>query len=272
MTDDLLRQEGNSSGVPGLEEDRTIDWINDLHKQYFDEFTNAGKNLPQYMRKHDGDTMVVRTNLAADIAAGAVTFTIGSSDSLDASGAGVIYKNYQYDIFTYTGNSGGTVSGVSGIAFAHEKGQIVSKLYPLAADFGRMRIEKDRGEGVRVNGAGYTQVPDMPGYRQYSLWQNPSDSAWYLWLPHITSGDVIIVYDKTPTELTTTSSTLDIPSQYADHMYLVHGLKGIFKQVLDDEYVPQMERAEQLRLVTSAMNRGSTGKKVSASNAYFRGI
>lgn len=270
MTDDLLRQDGNSSNVPGLEEARTITWIDMLHRQYFDEFTNAGGNYPEYMRKHYGDTMVANTSVAADFAAGASTFTIDSSDALSTSGAGVIYKNYQYDIFTHTGNASGTVSGVSGIDFAHDDGEIVSKLYALPSDFGRMRTEANetRYEGVRVNGLGNSKVSDMPSYRQYALWDN--GGQWYLWLPYVTTGEILTIYDKKPTSLTVVGSTIDIPEQYADHMYIVWGLVALFKQTLDDDYVGTKERMEQLKYVQTAIKRGNTGRPVSASNAYFK--
>jgi hypothetical protein len=273
MADDLLRQDGNSSGVPGLEETRTISWVDMLHRAFFDEFTNSGSNYPIYMRKHDGDTMVATSTVAADFLAGASSFTIDSSTALGTSGAGVIYKNYQFDIFTHSGNSSGTVSGVSGVDFDHDEDEIVSKLYPLASDFGRMRVEgtgETRHEGVRVNGLGYSQTPDMPSYRQYSLWQNPTDGAWYLWLPYVTSGDILTVYDQKPTNLTATTSTIDIPTQYADHMYLVWGLVALFKQTLDDDYIATKERTEQLKYVSAALKRESTGRPLSASNAYFR--
>lgn len=272
MADDLLRQDGNSSGVPGLESTRAITLIDALHRKFFDEFTDAGMNFPSYMKKGHGDTMVTYTALAGDVTSGATTITIDSSSALSTSGAGVIYRNNQYDIFTHSGNSAGTVSGVSGIDFDHDEDEIVSKLYPLPSDFGRMRIEgagDRRHEGVRVNGLGYSQVSDMPGYRQFSLWQNPSDGAWYLWLPYVTSGEILVSYDKKPTSLTVTTSVIDIPSQYADHMYLVWGLVALFKQTLDDDYVATKERQEQLKYISSALKRESVGKRVSASNTYF---
>lgn len=274
--DSLLRQEGASSGVPGLEETQTILWVNDLHKQFFDEFTNAGMNLPAYMKKEYGYTGVPGTYLTAAVSAGASSFTVASSSALDTSGAGVIYKNSQFNIFTHSGNSAGTVSGVSRILFDHSENEAVTKLYALPSDFGRFRIEKDRmsrGEGVRVNGTGYTEAPDMPAGEQFARWQNPSDSSWYLWLPRNQTGDILITYDHKPTELTTTSGatgTLDIPSNLPDHWYLIYGLAAIFKQVLDETYVPTKERQQQQMVLQSAMRRASAGKRIQASNIYFR--
>ncbi len=273
MADDLLRQDGASTGIPGLEESRTIEWINDLHKQFFEEFTDAGRNLPDYMKQETGFTGVVSTALAADIASGASSLTIDSSSYLDSSGAAVLYKNGQYDVFTFSGNTGGNVTGVSGVNFAHDEDEKVQKLYALPSTFGRMRIERDRGEGVRLNGRGFVRVPDTPFSSQYALWQNPTSSAWYLWMPQDATGDILVTFDKKPTELTTatgTTGTIDIPSQYSDHWYLVWGLVAIFRQVLDEDYVPQKERAEMNRIVSSAAKRGSVGRKLSGSDAYFR--
>lgn len=271
-TDSLLRQEGNSSGVPGMEETQTIVWINDLHQQFFDEFTTAGMNYPPYMKKRKGYTGVSGTYLTADVTSGASSFTVNSSDALDTSGAGVIYKNSQYDIFTHSGNSSGTVSGVSGVDFDHDENEAVTKLYALPSDFGRFRIEHDRmtrGEGVRVNATGYTEVPDMPAGTQFSRYQ-ASDASWYLWMPQNETGDILVTYDKKPTSLTLTTSTIDIPSSLPDHWYLIYGLAAIFKQVLDETYVPTKERQQQEMVLKAAMKRASAGKRIQVSNVYFR--
>lgn len=273
MANDLLRQEGNSTGIPGLEETRTIDWINDLHKQFFDEFLTNQRNYPAYMKKEKGYTLSSGTELAASVAAGATSFTVDSSSALGTSGAGVIYKSGQYDIFTHSGNSGGTVSGVTGIDFAHSADEAVYKLEALPSDFGRLRIEMDRekrGEGIRINGGGYDQVPDMPEGEQFALWQNPSDSSWYIWPPRGQTGDLLAIYDKKPTELTATSSNIDIPESLPDHWYIVWGLVAIFRQVLDEDYVPQKERNEQLRYLNAAMSRGTSGRRIQANNHFFR--
>lgn len=272
MANNLLRQDGDATGVPGLESSATITWVNDLHKQFFDEYLKSYGNYPAYMKKEKGYTAASSTALAADVAAGATSLTVDSSSALDTSGAAVIYKNSQYDIFTHTGNSGGTVSGIpaSGtgtIDFSHEEDEEVSKLYALPSDFGRMRIEKERGEGVRVNGSPFFQTPDMPSSGHYSLWQGES---WYLWMPRGQSGDILVAYDKKPTTLSATTTEIDIPEQYPDHWYIVWGLVGIFKRVLDDEYVAQIERIEQDKVLNAAFARPNAGKKLSASNGYFR--
>ncbi len=100
MADDLLRQEGNSTGIPGLEETRTIDWVNDLHKQFFDEFLTNQKNYPKYMKREYGVELSGGTTLTAAVTAGDTSFTVDSSSALATSGAGVIYKNGQFTGFS----------------------------------------------------------------------------------------------------------------------------------------------------------------------------
>jgi hypothetical protein len=270
--DALMRKEGNSSGIPGVQEAQVVVWANDLHKAFFDEFSDAGKNGPEYMRRDYGVSSRTYTTLSNDVLSGATTFAVEDGDGLTTSGAGVIYRNQQFDIFTFSGNSSDTITGVDGIEFDHDDGEIVQSLYALPANFGRFRIEKDRGEGVRINGLGYKKVPDLPSTRQFASWQNPTTSSWYLWLPHFTgdSSDVLVTYDQKPTELTAISDLIDIPEQYRDWMYIVWGLVGIFKQVLDEDYVANRERAEQLKIVNSAFKRNSAGKRITAGNTYFK--
>lgn len=273
--DDLLRQDGASTGIPGLESSATIGWIDELQKQFFDEYTTKYGNFPAYMKRHYGIIPVSGTELAASTAAAATSLTVDSSSALASSGAGVIYKNSLFDIFTFTGNSAGSVtgipaSGVGSLDFAHDAGDAVYQLYALPSDFGRMRTEKERGEGVRVNGSSFSEVPDLPYSNEYSLWQNPTTSAWYLWLPRGTTGDTLVTYDRKPTTLTATTDTIDIPEQYADHWYIIWGLVAIFRQVLDEDYVPTKELQRQQMVLQAAFARPNVGKRLSASNAYFR--
>jgi len=272
MAQDLLKFEGSTVGIPALEEARTIQFASDLNEQYFRAFWDRGLNAPEYMRKEKGYTAVAETALAANVLAAATTFTIDSSSALDTSGAGVIWKAYQFDTFTFTGNSSGTVTGASGIDFAHADGEGVGKLYALPADYGNPRKGLDAygapHDGVRVDGAGYRKG-DEPGARAFAIWQDSSQNL-YLWLPRYVTGDVLVTYDKKPTTLSSvnsTTGTLDITG--TDYWYVVYGLLSFFRQTQDEDYVPQKEEIKMQQILVKALARRSIGKQLSVGGAYF---
>lgn len=274
---DLLKFDGTDIGLPGMEEPRTIEWISDLKSQFFDEFYALRINPPDYLKSSVGYDAVGNTRLAEDTDAGDTSFTVEDSDYLPSSGVAVVYGNTQYDIFSFTTNAAETVSGVpatgrDSLSFAHTEGQEVSRLYPLPADFGRMRPERKydsymkNHEGVQVDGLGYRQVPDAPSGQEFSVYQG-SDGLFYLWLPRNTTGQIMVHYDMLPTPLTTTSDDVGIPSPH--HNYLVHGLVAIFKQIQDEDYVPTKEQNEQQKVIRNAIVKRSGGKPVSGNSKFF---
>lgn len=264
MAQDLLRLSGSGVDINGLKEDRVITWIDGLHSDFFEEFTKRGMNYPDYMKMHEGYTGVTASALSSDVSEGDVTFAIDTAAALPSSGAGVILSNDQYDIFEFTSNTSGTIAGITGVDFDHDNGSTVHRLYAMPSNFGRFRIEKERGQGVRVNGIGYTQVPDLPTGAQYAVYDNGTTK--YLWLPRDTTGNILVTYDKKPTTIDEIDDTLDTP----DYQYILYGLVGIMKQVLDDEYIPQKELQQQNAILQQALNRGMAGRRVTASSAYFR--
>lgn len=267
---DLLKFDGTDVGLAGLEEDRVINFVSDLDKQFAEEFYTRGIVLPTYLASHYGTDTVTGTTLSAATAAAASSFTIGTSTALATSGAGVIYDNNQFDIFTHTANSSGTVSGVpasgsGSLAFAHDSGNAVERLYPLPSDFGRPRPGKGRGDGVLVNGIPYYEVPEFPVQTCFSIYD--TGTTKYLWMPHSQSGQIMIFYDMSPDTLTTTADTISFPDPY--HWYHVWGLVALFRQIMDESYIPQREQSEMLKVVNQALMKRSAGKPIRASSAFF---
>ena len=275
--DDIMRQQGAGSGIPGIEETRTLDWINDLNAAYFDEFYGNGLVAPDYMASNIGYDSGSSTELSEDTAAGAITMTVASSSALNTSGTFVLYDNQHWDIATHTANSSGTVSGIpatgrDALNFAHESGNIVEKLYALPSDYGRMRPQKrydliERAhEGVTIDGRGYREVPNMPENYDFSVYKTSSGSK-YLWLPRGHRGQVMVHYDRNPTTLSSLDTELDMPSPH--HWWVVWGLVALFKQVMEEGYVPQQERVEQANVLRNALKKNSAGKRINAGNRFF---
>lgn len=279
--EDILSFDGADIGIPGLEESRTIEWIADLDKQLFEEFYERGIMVPQEMSSHYGVDAVAGTyldgNASDTVAAAATSMLINDSDALATSGAGVIYDNNQFDIFTHTGNSSGSVTGIpatgsGSLNFAHEDGNAVERLYPLPSDFGRMRPSRRTGvasrdhDGVMIDGYGYREIPTMPSGYSFSLYKNSSGS-WFLWIPQGTSGQIMNFYDLAPNTIDEVSDTISWATPY--HWYHVWGLVGLFRKVQDEDYDMAAERIEQLKVVNQAISKRSAGKPILGSAKFF---
>jgi hypothetical protein len=268
---DLLKIDGEDIGVAGLESDRTILFVADLDKQLDEEFYSRRMVLPEYRRGSYGTDSLDATALNGAVLSGAATITVDSTTGFASAGAAVIYDNNQFDLFTYTGKTATTFTGVSGIDFDHEDNLSVESLYSLPATFGRMRPSRKSGitaknhDGVQVDGAGYLEVPEFPSGRQFSVYTSGDNS--YLWLPRGTDGQIMVSHDTKPNTITTAESLISYPDPY--HLYHVWGLVALFRQVLDEDYVPQKENAAMQKVVNQVLAKRSSGKIVRASNAFF---
>lgn len=268
---DLLKFDGANISLSGAEESRALDWINDLEKQFLEEFYSRGLTAPDYFSDFTSFSTVSGTQLNGDVSAGATTFSIDSSSALSSSGAGVIYSNNSYNIFTFTGNSSGTVTGVpasgsGSILFDLDDESGVQKLYPLPSNFGRMKPGIDRGHGVTVNEVPYYEMPENPYGIGFSVFTS-SSGAKYLWLPRETTSTVNVYFDVLPS-LTSLTSELKTPSPY--HWYHVYGLVGLIKQVFDEDYVPDKERKQQMNAIEPAFKKRTAGKVITGNNTFFR--
>lgn len=264
---DLLKIDSDTTVIPGLQESRTLNWIDDLHTQFFQTFYDNGQVLPDYMKSETGFDLVSSTDLDGAITTASTEVDLTDADDMDSSGGIVIKEEFQYDVVWFTGKSSNQLTGVTGIDYAHADAEMVYKLYALPSNFWRVRPGKGRGDGVMIDGASYKEVPELPQAGEFSI-VNDGSNNMYLWLLD-SSGDCLVVYDKMPTTLDATGDTIDIPSPH--HWYLVHGLMAIFKQIQDTDYIPNKEEIQMARVFKSASTKRSAGKKISAGNAYFRG-
>jgi hypothetical protein len=265
---DLLKMDGDTIGIPGCEEARTLNWINDLHYQYFQSFYDNNIVLPKNMRGEDGFDAPSSTTLDGDVAVTDTEIDLTSGTNASSGGGGIaIYDGSSVETVWYTGKSTNQLTTVTGIDYAHDDGEIVRFLTALPSNFWKMRPEENMGHGLTVNGGGYKEVPSDPINGEFAVIENGATS--YIWLRD-TSGKVKISYDKLPTAITSTASILDIPNPH--HWYVVWGLVAIFKQILDDEYVPQKEETQMAKILNGAFKKDSAGKvlKVRTPMSGFR--
>lgn len=270
MTADLLRTDADASGIPGLEETRTLDWINDLNAEYFERWRESGRLPPPYMRKSKSYECRGTTALSSDITSSDVGFSVDDGTVLhdNSANAAAIFGNGTFDVFTYTDRSTNALTGVSELDFDHEEGNTVHALHPLPDDFLDFRVDKTHN-GLTVNGfGGYDRVSENPQGCEFAVFED-SDENKYLWLPkQLTTGVVTVFYEVKPSTIDSTDDQIDIRSPH--HWFIVWGLLGIFKQILDDSYVPQKEEQMKQRVLMQAMTAGTVGRRLSAGDAYFQ--
>lgn len=144
---------------------------------------------------------------------------MANTNAQSAGGAGVIYDDDMADVFEYTGKSGTTsITGVTGLGFAHEDGDELTYMYALQSNF-----QDIRGDTIQIAGQAYTFVDRDPIGTQYSLYTNGTTT--FLWLPRSVSGDFSVSYNKNTTTIDGTADNIDLPdNRPEDHWFLVYRL------------------------------------------------
>lgn len=264
----LLKVNQDNIGLIGIESDMSIKFVNKLNAEFFEEFYERSLVAPDYMKKEKGYEAVSHTLSSGAVSAGDTSFAVDDSSSgfESSNGAGVFWDQNTFDIFDYTTNSANTFSTVTGIDFDHADDSRVAPLYKLPTDFGRMRQGMRRRGGVTVNGIPYDEVPENPQTHEFSVYDNGTSK--FLWLPEaVTSGDVMVIYDKSPTTLDSTDDSVDIPLVHED--YIVYGLIAKWKRIMERGADVSYEENEQERVVNKAIKKRGAGKRIRAGSAFF---
>lgn len=193
--------------------------------------TKQGLKKPSlsFLESNTYFSSVQDTSLSAATTVGATTLSLTSSSAFPASGNVFI----EWDIAAYTGNAANTLSGVTGVGFAHPSGTKVKPVFDLPSDMGRVtRMVYDGAFFLKgVDYREYLQELQKQGRAYYST-DTSSTADTFLIQPFYTilEGAYIVVfglnldskmlqlyYQKTPTTLTATTDTVTIPDDYALH-------------------------------------------------------
>lgn len=208
-----LKAEQDGTDVPGMSTVDMLSVLNTVNQEWQRAFRRgSGEPLPA-IRKETAYDLITPTALASDSAAGATSITLDDSSDLASSGAFVIYDDNLTDIAEYTSNAANVLSGVTGLAFAHEDGDQLYPLYALPSDFESFRGDEESPSGVRMDGGTpleYTSSPPT-GFR-FSLYDNGTTK--YLWLPPGLTGTVSVLYNKDSTTIDDANDSIDIPPAY----------------------------------------------------------
>lgn len=198
-----------SVGVPGLESTNLLAVLNDAVLAYHSSFEKSGEPS-SILREETGYTLVSDTALNGSLSSGATSIVGDSFASFGSSGAVAVWDNNRPDYCEFTSNNlTTTLSGVTGVSFAHEDDDIVSLLYALPSNFKTFRSEEAYEDGVSVDGRPFFFTSGDPSGNRFGIYDNGTTK--YLHFPRGLTGDVFVRYNAAPTTTAAETDTVDIP-------------------------------------------------------------
>lgn len=227
------------SQITALQDTQMIEWIHTLNSSLILAFhTEDHAGGASWMKKTDNFSIYVHTSLSAAAAAAAATFVLTSATNWDTTGRSVIETaRGALDFVDHSANASNTLtvstaSGAETISIAHASGNWVHKLYPVAADFGRVHK-------LWVNQREFTETKFdgmFPRYERFALY------GQYILLPRGSyTADGTMLYEKAPADITALTTTTNIPRRFLRwavystlfHLYGVRRKRGDLKTTLE---------------------------------------
>jgi len=216
-------------GLAGLESTHLLHVVDQLDRKYQKAFRRGGE-AKRVIYSEDGGTIPSKTNLAADVAKDATSLSVDSiSGATSGGGAARIFDQNMSDIWEYTNGSSKTITGVTGINFAHEEDDSVHWLQKLPSNFGDFRSTQDSEDGVMVNGLPYRFITGDPDAREFSVYE--SSTGIYLIFPRGLTGDYHVRYNKTGTTIDEESDSVTVPIE--DEDYITFGVAEHILLIVD---------------------------------------
>ena len=205
-----MRKDGGTTDVPALQESFMLTLLSNANLEWINQFRLGGGNAPLSFLRETGFDLITDTALAEATTTATTDFDVDLSTSFPASGAGIIWDDDMPDIFNYTGNAANNLTGVTGLAFAHEDGDEVQALYPLPSSFYKFRSSTSHGDGVQLDGIPLSFMSGIPEKGYFSLYDDGTNK--YLWLPE-DSGSASVLFDKAGATIDDIADTTDVPDE-----------------------------------------------------------
>ena len=216
----ILRVDGSSTSNPALQDTIFLAQLNHANAEWQRTFRRSGGAPPTFLERETGIDLIASTTLTAAQTTASTTAVLTSASSFASSGAIAVYDDGMPDIEEYTSNAVLTLSGVTGVNWAHESGDQVSSLYVLPSNFGSFRAQEGFGDGMKIGNTPYTFTSGVPEGARFSIYDNGTTK--YLWTPLGLTGSVLIAYNKVSNTIDETTDTVDVPVEY--EWFLVYRL------------------------------------------------
>ncbi len=189
-------------------------------------------------------------------------------------GAGVIYSNNVPDTFLFAASStttgAGNLTTVSGLSVSHASTTSIYTMYSLAANYGRPRAEKWRGDGLTIDTIPYFYGgTGQPNGYFFSVFYDPTANVSYIWLPRDLSGQALLRYDQAPAHLTLNTQTVDVPVAFEE--YIVQKVAAHVMRVLSKDPNKIVDCEQQaMNVINMAFAKRSINKRVTLSRRPIR--
>jgi hypothetical protein len=244
----ITKIDPSTIAAPGLQNAMLLAIIDNANQEWQAIWKTTGGEPQKVFQGEMGGATITDTTLSAAQAVVDVTASLTDSTSFPSSGAVVVYTDNMGDVEEFTGNTGNTLTGVTGIDFAHNLGDTVSATYALPSTFMDFRAVEGSGDGVIVNGVAYYYTSGVPLSLQFSVYDNGTTK--YLLLPRGVSGNYQVYYNKATTHIDATTDTVDVPTVYEYFLVWrlvehIHRVKG--SDVSRSMEARQLGNAELLR-------------------------
>jgi len=252
---DVLREESGSD-VPVIGESFMLTALSDGNLKWA---RAHNKGNPLVFQRETGFDLFADTALAEAITTATTDFDVDSATNLDSSGVVIVWDENMPDFVSYTGKTSNNLTGVTGIGFAHEDGDIVQKIYALPSNFASFRESPTHGDGVLLNGIPLKYMNGVPVAGYFSIYDDGTNK--YLILPRGSTGSASVFYNKTSTTIDSTDDTVDVPEEF--QFFLVwHLVAFAYMGREQDANKMLFAQNESNKLLQEALRNRNTGKKI----------
>lgn len=266
--ENITKIDSSSIGIGGLEPTMLLNVIDKANREYYNKFILGGGEPKLDRTAETGGTIYADTTLDGALTTASTSIILDSVTGYATSGAGVVWDNDSPDFVEYTAISTLTLTGVTGIDYAHEDADAFSVLYALPSNFESFRSSHDSLDGVEVDGVPYRYTSGIPHGAQFSLYDNGTTK--YIFFPRGLTGEWFARYNKGATAITTTASVIDVP--IADEDFVVYrGVEHVYRVLNVDQN--KVIEANQManKIILDSLKRRNIGKRLKSGRPFMVG-
>ena len=252
---DLVRAE-STSDVPVIADSFMLTALTDGNMKWARAFNKTG---PIVFQRETGFDLAADTSLDGAITTASTSVILTSATNFDSSGGIVVWDDNMPDVISYTGKSSNTLTGATGIAFAHESSDPVQKLYALPSTFGSFRESAIYGDGVLVNGVPLSFIGGPPTAGFFSMYDDGTTK--FLWLARGSTGSASVLFNKASATIDSTDDTVDVPEEF--QFFLIwHLVAFAFMGRENNANAFLFAQNESNKLLQEALRNRNIGKKI----------
>lgn len=266
LAESITSIDRSTIGIPGAEETFLLNAVDKANREYYNQFLLGGGEPRADRASESGGVIAAETTLNGAITTASTSIILDSVTGYETSGAGAVWDNEIPDFIEYTGISTLTLTGVTGINYAHEDADAFSVLYALPANFESFRSSIDSPDGVRVDGLPYRHTTGVPTGNHFAIYDNGTTK--YLVFPRSVTGDYAVSYNKGATSISATSTSIDVPVE--DEDFVVYRVVEHISNIIYGAGSVQSQdaRLKANSILLDALKRRNVGKRLKSGRPW----